>query len=333
MASERRLRVALAERAYRDRTVRLTGYDLSGCTHLVATRRGLLAVNPSEQRVIAHGLFFGITVRGDDIFAFEACGEPRALEHRGRIVRLRRAGVRIASATIMAEGLNNGCHQIDCIGETLVVTDTYRQRILAIGPDGEIREFDPMPPDGSSFGYVHVNSLIASGDRRLLLLHNDGARTGRASEVAVLDADWRVLERRPLAGFGCHNLAILEDGVLLSCGSAAGELIGSDGVRVKVTDLMTRGLSVGQDEVVVGGSTFSERDLRDAQAGAVYFLDRRYQLLATLPLASPPMDICRIDGVDLSLSNHLSMRSITVRWPDRPPQPNENTSRHGSNML
>lgn len=315
LATPRALKVALARRAYERGEVRLTGEALTGCTHLVSTRQGLFAVSRTECRSIAHGLFFGLTLDGTDILAFEACDEPRAPTNMGRIVRLRRDGDRIVSAEIIAQGLGNGCHQIDLIGDTVFVTDTYRQRIIAIARDGGITEFDPIGADDAG-GYVHINSLIAAGDRRFLMLHNGGAR---ASEVAILDAGWRVIERRPLPGQGCHNLAILEDGSLLACGSFAGELISTDGLRVKITDLMTRGLSVGGNTILVGGSTFSERDRRDDLPGALYFLDRDYRLRATRSLPAPPMDIRRIDGRDLSLSRHVAAHGLTLRWPGAPP--------------
>lgn len=316
MSVDRSLQVALAGLAYDRGEVRLAGHDLSGCDHLVASRHGLFAVNPLEHRLIAHGLFFGLAIDGNDIFAFEACDRPRAASKRGRIVRLTRDANRIVSVAIIAQGLDNGCHQIDLIGDTLFIADTYRQRIVAVGRDGWRFEYTPLPvlvQRGWATDYAHVNSLIASGDHRLILLHN-GVDASH-SEIALLDADWRLLERRPLAGQGCHNFAILEDGSLLCCGSLAGELIGSDGLRVKVTDLMTRGLSVGADTVLVGGSAFSERDSRDKLPGALYFLDRDYRTLATLKMPGPPTEIRRIDGNDLSLSNHVRSLNLELRWP------------------
>lgn len=317
MSGDRSLQIALSGLAYERRQVRLAERDLSGCTHLVASRHGLFAVNPEGHRLIAHGLFFGLTIDGSDIYAFEACDRPRAASNRGRIVRLTREGDRIVSAQVIAEGLDNGCHQIDLIGDTLFVADTYRQLIVAIERDGSIREHAPLPKlaqRGWATDYAHLNSLIASGEQRLILLHN-GAEASH-SEVGLLDADWRLLARRPLAGQGCHNLAILEDGSLLSCGSLAGELVGSDGLCVKITELMTRGLSVGADTIVVGGSVFSERDHRDSLPGAIHFLDRAYRTFATLPLPGPPTEIRRIDGQDLSLSNHVRDLGLEVRWPD-----------------
>jgi hypothetical protein len=318
LASRRILREALARRAYGERRVRLACRDLGGCDHLVSTRRGLFAVGRDGHRLIAQGQFFGLTVEGNTVFAFEACDRPSASSRLGRIVRLRREGTEIVAAEVFVEGLDNGCHQIDLIGDILFVANTYRQHIVAIDRHGAAHDYRPIPlADARDWanGYAHINSLIASGEHRLVLLHNGAGHTGLCSEVAILDAGWRLIEKRPLAGSGCHGLAVLEDGTLLSCGSFAGEVVGSNGLRVKVTDLMTRGLSVGAEQIVVGGSAFAERDVRDRLMGEVCFLDRNYQLLGTVPMPAPPTEIRRIDGADLSLSNHVRRMGLAVGWP------------------
>ena len=318
IASDRRLGLALAGQAYASGTVRLATRDLSGCDHLIATRRGLLAASAEGWRRVAYGQFFGLTLDGEDILAFEACDLVRAPTSMGRIVRLRRQGARIVDADVVADGLDNGCHQIDLIGDALVVVDTYRQRIIEIAPDGSRREFQPLPferGEADAGDYVHFNAVLACGDRRLLLLHNGSGRAGRASEIALLDAGWTLLDRRPVAGTGCHNLALLEDGSILSCGSLEGALISSAGLQTKVSALMTRGLAVGRDLIAVGGSTFSERDRRDALPGALHLLDRDCRPLATLPLPAPPTEIRRLDGADLSLSRHVASLDLSLAWP------------------
>lgn len=309
---------ALARQSYGTGKVRLASRDLTGCDHLASTRRGLFAVGRDGCRLIAHGQFFGLTVDRDAVLAFEACDALRAPTAMGRIVRLRIHGGRITAAEVVAQGLNNGCHQIDVIDDRILVVDTYRQRVVTVEPTGCRDERSPLPDgqDGDwSAGYVHMNAVIDDGRQRLLLLHNGADHTGRASELAVLDPDGTLRERRPLPGFGCHDLAILEDGSVLSCGSYAGELIGSDGRRVKVTGLMTRGLSVGDEVIAVGGSQFADRARRDGQAGEVWFLDRRFRPTGMTPTPAAPTAICRIDGHDLTLSNHVRRRGLTVRWP------------------
>lgn len=298
-------RFVLAGLAYQRGTPRIVSRDLSGFTYLAATRHGLFAIRESGHRRIAHGLFYGVTVEGPHIYAFEAGDRPRTPNRRGRIVRFRRERDTIVAADVIADGLDNGCHQIDIVRGELLVVDTYNQAIVAMALDGGARRvLHPLPRIAGvdDAAYVHVNSLIAYDDRVLLLLHN----STRQSEVAAFDRDWRLVDRWPLAGRGCHNFALLEDGTLLSCGSLDGALIGSDGRHVKLGDMMTRGLSVDATRILVGGSTFSPRDTRDRQKGAVYFLDRDLKMRMRLTMPGPVTEIRRIDGQDRSLSPFLA---------------------------
>src|SRR5205085_923230 len=96
------------------------------------------------------------------------------------------------------------------------------------------------------------------------------------SELAWLDRPWRVHTREPLAGYCCHDIVEDERGVLWHSASMSGEIIGSDGTRIKITDdMMTRGLAITADALIVGISTFGPRQLRDQLPGAVVILDRR----------------------------------------------------------
>ena len=48
--------------------------------------------------------------------------------------------------------------------------------------------------------YLHINTIARVGDRIGLVLHNGKALPEKHSEVAWLDADWSVIDRRPLPG-------------------------------------------------------------------------------------------------------------------------------------
>lgn len=317
-AEEYRIRMALAGQAHDANTVRLTSYDLTGFDHLVATRKGLFVARPGAHRQIAHGQYYGIAIGGDTIYAFEACDRPRIRSNRGRIIRLRHRAGRIEHADVLARHLDNGCHQIDIIDGALLVTDTYNQRLLRIPLDGgetEMLHPLPLPIEGEPDTYLHVNSLLACGDAIYLLLHNDSGRTGRDSAIAMFDRQWTRTGTIPLAGQGCHSLAMLEDGTLLSCGSAAGEIVGSDGRAIKISNRMTRGLSVDADRIVVGGSVFLEREARDDAPGSVDLLTRDYRPLGSVELPGPVMDIRRIDGQDRSLSAFLANEKGRVPRP------------------
>jgi len=297
---------ALARASYDRDEVRLTRADIGDCTHLVATRQGLFAINGVRHVRVAFGSFYGLTFRDGAVFVFEACDIAGLDTALGRIVRLDRDGDRITAGAVLVRGLDNGCHQIDFIGDLLHVLDTRNQRILRFAPNGDPRDaVYPLPPMRErawSQGYAHINSLLQVGDRTLLLLHNGVSHTGRLSEVAVFDADWREIMRWPLPGGGCHNLVVLEDGTLLSCGSMAGELIDLDGPVLRVSDLMTRGLSVDEDSIVVGAARFSARAARHATPGTVTLLDRSCRVRSVLTVPAAPTEIRRLDGRDLGLS-------------------------------
>jgi len=310
---------ALAQAAYDTRSVRLVPHDLTDMSHLVATRSGLFAVNEERHVLIGHGSFYGLSLRGDSVFAFEACDLAGLPTRRGRIVALERTGNRIAAARIVVDGLDNGCHQIDFIDGRLAILDSQRQRVLLLTP-GEAAP-EPVYPLGVlaerawSKGYVHINSVVQIGDHILLLLHNGAAYTGRPSEVAAFDLCWREIGRWQLPGDGCHNLVVLEDGRVLSCGSVAGEIIDRDGALAKLSDRMTRGLSVDARTIAVGASKFSARRGRETTAGAVMFLDRGYQVGSTIELPGAPTEIRRLDGCDLGLSSFRNTLPPLFRIP------------------
>jgi len=314
-----RIALALAHAAYDARTVRLVRHDLTGMTHLVATRGGLFAVNEAGHVRIAHGSFFGLTLREGSIFAFETSDLAGLPTRRGRIVRFDRIREQITEASVIVDGIDNGCHQIDFIDGRLTVLDTQNQRVLRFeAGEAGYEALYPLPLMGKrawSRGYVHINSLLQVEDRILLLLHNGFAYTGKASEIAVFDLDWRERARWPLPGHDCHNIVVLEDGTLLSCGSAAGELVGLDRPLAKISTMMTRGLSVGSDSIVVGASKFSARADRHAVPGTVTFLERDYTVRAVVDLPGAPTDIRRLDGEDLGLSGFAAGRAALPRAP------------------
>ena len=308
--NRREVELAIAARAYATGRVRLASRDLTGFDHLLASRRGLFAVGPQGFRQIAYGLFFGITVSGADIFLFEACDRPRLQTGMGRLIRLTRAGAEIVDSAVIATGLDNDCHQIDIIDGLLCVLDTANQAVLRFDLDGTpldtVRPLPMVAQHDWGGGYAHINALIAQDDSILLMLHN-GGREHRASEIARFDRDWRLIDRTGLPGFGCHNLAVLEDGAVLACGSMDGELIDTAGNRTRVSDAMTRGLSVDVDQIVIGESPFAEREMRDEMKGAVLFLDRDLRRRAVVPVPGPPTEIRRIDGRDRSLSHFVAL--------------------------
>ena len=304
--------------AYRFDRTGLERPDLSGFSHLVATREGLFAIHREGFARILRGQFFGLTVRQGLIYVFEANGPLVAKKERGRILCLELAGQRIRRVRVVARGLDNGCHQIDFVGSRLVVTDTYNQALILLeeGVGGELEIRETLHPLGEAAmdawddGYAHINSVTAHRGETYLLKHNGGFKTGRSSEMVRCDADWNVVETRKLPAAMGHNLVFLEDGRLLSCDSRGGVVVDVDGVVVNVGQGFTRGLSVGTEEVVVGESGVADRRTRQLfSSGKVVFFDRAFNRLAVLDLPAAPTEIRRIDGQDLSLANYDGLSS------------------------
>ena len=290
--------------------------DLRPFRHVVASREGLYAINRETHLKLAEGQFFGLTVRGSSLFCFQAHDVIGAPSNRGRIVEICIAEGFLRSARVRTKGLDNGCHQIDFIGDDLFVVDTYNQRILKLGRDFQGREaFHPIPPaprDAWDQGYAHVNSIVSCEGKIYLLKSNGGPKTGQRSEVLRCGPAFEVEETFKLPGLLCHNLVFLEDGTLLSCGSAEGTLISRDGVVAQIGEMMTRGLSVDSEVLVVGDSFFATRHQRRHAPGSVMFYNRSYRLLSRQKLPAAPTEIRRIDGCDLSLSNvpRLPLRCV-----------------------
>lgn len=297
---------------YEHDLVGLASNSLAGATHLVTSRKGLYAVNDREWSLIVPGFFFGLTFRDNEIFVFEACDLPHSPLRRGRVVRfLHRDGV-ITKADVVAKGLDSGCHQMDLCAGRLHVMDTYNQQVIRFEPGEASRTLIsplPTPPYGrwanTDRRYVHANSLLHVGETYLLLLHNGFEHTGRLSEIALYNNDWQPTGRWQLEGRSCHGLALLEDGTMLTCDSAAGDVITAQGMRLHVSPYMTRGLAVGADSIAVGASLRARREERSESSGTVTFLDRDFRIRTVLELPGAPTEVRRLDGEDSGLSSYL----------------------------
>lgn len=277
--------------------------DMSIYTHFVASRQGLYVAGQQGAALVARGAWFGLTVHEGALYAFCHTDAADSPSRSGRIVRF--AIDRGLVSDILVTGLGNGCHQIDFIGDDLHIVDTYEQRIIIVDQHGRQTVATPIAPvsrDSRQPGYVHINSITARGGTIYLMLHNGGVGP---SEILCLDESYGVKGRFQVSGRGCHNIVVLEDGDLLSCGSIEGALVSSRGVYHRlIPGLMTRGLSVGGDIIAVGCSVFGTRKLRGSLPGVVMFLDREYREISRVLVPGSPTDIRRIDGNDLSLANY-----------------------------
>ncbi|HEX4847417.1 MAG TPA: hypothetical protein VFV30_04690 [Novosphingobium sp.] len=292
----RAVRASLAREAYAKGKVRLTNPDLGDSWWLVTTHRGLYSASPDGIQLVSHGWYFGVDRHGDHIYLYENCGLRDRESHLGRIVRLHWDGRHLSDPAVLVTGLHGNAHQLKVIGGLLCLLDTANQRILRFTLDGApVDTKTPLPPapaNDTSGAYHHINSIAEIGGRVAILLHNGKAPSPRKSELVWLDADWQVAGRGEIDGYMCHDIVADGDGTLWHCASASGELTGSNGERIKLSDsLMTRALSFCRDHLLVGLSSFGERQIRDGLSGEVLVLDRDRRVVAHHDVPAGPADV------------------------------------------
>ncbi|WP_372025262.1 hypothetical protein P7L70_27910 [Tistrella mobilis] len=280
-------------------------------THLVASREGLYVAGIAGCERRRDGLYFGATIRDGAAWVFESLdADLHAPTSRGRILRLPidPATAGFGPAEVVADGLDNGCHQIDFVRGQLVVVDTYRQKLVVFSEDFSTCTVHypagQADADTGDTGYVHMNGIGGDGRELYVMLSHAGVQPARPSEVLRLDAGFNQVERFTLPGLMCHDLVVLEDGRLIANGSMGGFLIDRQGIIAQVDNLLTRGLSIGTDDVVIGSSTFGDRERRIAATGRLTFTGRDLALRARYDLPAAPTQIRRLDGRDLSIFDY-----------------------------
>jgi len=295
LASRSRLRSALAWNAYEADKIRLAGTDLTNADVLIGSRQGLFIASKSGAQLLGHGRFFGVTEYDNTIYIFESCDTPSRSTRLGRILALKRKGNEIVDARVVTKGLDNGCHQVAVIDSHICVVDTHNQGINRFTMTGDyIDTMHPLPPllpGDKTPSYVHMNGITAVDDRIYVMAHNGTITPRKASEVIVLDKDWKFIKRYFIDGHGCHNTVALPGGRLLHCGSEAGELISSDGLKCKISESMTRGLAFNRKSIIVGASLFAERAQREDITGSIIYLDHSYNIQAEVVLSAAPNDL------------------------------------------
>ena len=291
---------------YRMNRVGLLSRDLRDFSHIVASREGLYAINRNTHRKIMRGQFFGITVSGSDILCFQANGSIGSTENRGRIIKLRVENSRIVGSSVCIRGLDDGCHQIDVLGNRLIIVDCYNAAILET--DSNISKISKTHfPLGQlerdvAKSKIHMNSFYAvSDDEYWLLLHNKGNR----SVVVRLNTLFEEVGRFTLDACWAHNIVTTNDDNRYAVADSHGSrLIGANGTICRTNGMLTRGISLSESECVIGESEFATQFFRRFVPGRVYFYEpATWKRREVLELPAAPTDIRRIDGEDYGLSN------------------------------
>lgn len=296
MAPQGAIRAAIARAAYDRDEIRVADPAIADCEWLFATQRGVFGISGTSVRTVIHGWFFGLRRHEDHLYLFENCGFRDRTVNLGRVIRFDIAGGRLTGGTVLLRALHTNCHQVAVIDGMLHVVDTNNQVIrrftLAGEPIDICRPFPPAPATDTSGAYMHINSIAKIGDRIALMLHNGNAIPKKNSELAWLDSKWNPIERVPVAGHMCHDILEDEEGRLWHSASESGEIMRSDGLRLRITDtMMTRGIARAGGMMAVGTCTFGPRHLRGTLNGAVVLLDDAGAIRARIDVPGGPTDI------------------------------------------
>lgn len=242
-------------------------------------------------------------------------------------------------ASTLLWGLTRGVHQVRARDDELLVTDTYRNRLLLFsvqdllsrrpsrgqGWRGAVRHIaypeGPLTQGQRSANYRHFNSLLPHPDGSwLVMAHNDTLKTGRPSTIYTLDRDLQVVDVTDTGGAECHDLLLDAGGRLMFCRSAEGTLA-VDGLDVLRIPQFTRGLAVGPDLVLLGGSPRGDRSQRRTGTAVIHVLDGAfgYRGLLRLP-ATQVHDLHLLPSVRPSRADSPCMPGshLTHRRPLRP---------------
>lgn len=297
--TRRAIKMALARDAYERNLVRIAQPDVSNYAWLVASHRGVFAVAEGRVCTAIHGWFFGICRHADQFYLFENCGLRDRLSEIGRIVRIDLVDGQLLNPAVLVTGLHTNCHQVRVIDGLLCVVDTANQAIRRYTLAGDLIDVKhPFPvatPSDRSGAYLHLNGVAKVGERIALMLNNCKAVPEKQSELAWLNADWNLISTHSLPGHWCHDIVEDEQGGIWHCGSKAGEILVPDGRTVDVAnELLTRGLAISEDRIIVGTSTFGGRGTRDSLPGGVVIFDRAFNRISALPLDGPPTDIAAL---------------------------------------
>lgn len=271
--------------------------------YLISTKRGLYGLGPRGLVWLLAGQFYGLSRHGDRWYAFRKIA-PGA----GQLLSFAFDGQKASQTCLLLEGLSEGCHQIDFLGETLLVADTYHNRLLRFEFEGErLRPTGTFYPPGpldegrESPNYAHLNSLWHGDGTLCVLFHNETSKTGRHSEIVTLDDEFRIVRRQVTPAGNAHNI-LRYRGKPLYCDSTAGTLCW-DGQIVHRTHQFTRGLSITADYIAVGRAEYGKRQCREKLHGGVDILDHRFQLVESLDLPGMVQEIRAWGCPDYGLSN------------------------------
>lgn len=276
----------------------------------LCTKGGLYRIRDKELFLLIKGEFYGLTYLDDIVYAFQK------IANHGRLIRFIRNvdDEGFKNFEVFMDGLSPGCHQIDIYKGSLFVCDTYNNAIIEIdlNTDEIINEYFPLgrlTNGRRSANYGHINSLYFDNSSTYAVCHNHTVSTGRTSQVLLLGEKFTIEECITTSCNSAHNIMPWK-GSFLICDSMNGTLKLGDEV-VFEAGCFTRGLSVTEDYILLGGSQYAKRDVREYASGELFVIDKEdFGLINQFKLPSMINEIRRMNLPDMAMSDNMQRASI-----------------------
>ncbi|MEZ5335189.1 MAG: hypothetical protein R2741_08120 [Methanolobus sp.] len=273
--------------------------------YLIGTQKGLYILKNNNLSKLLDGRFYGITISSKKIYVFEKTGTSN-----GRIIELEiNNNFEINKrGKVLINKLSPGCHQIDIVDDKLFIMDTYNNCILAYNlSDFSYNAYYPLGKldnGRKSNNYAHMNSLYHTENRFFVMCHNETSKTGRQSEILVLDSNLRKIEKIDTKASHAHNIVVLNN-QFIYCDST-NNCLKVDNEIVFKGKHFTRGLSISKEHVLLGGSDHAKRADRTKVNGYIYVLNHDFSLFTQFLVPGMVQEIRRLDKPDISLSNYAN---------------------------
>lgn len=284
----------------------------------IGTTSGLLCYDNGNITNLCDTYVYGITKRNDEWY-FTSSDKRNGI---GEINYLDTNNDNKISQCI--KDLNFGLHQIDFIGDHLFVTNTYYDSVAVykynhkypysfkfykeIFPSRDLVSDTKSSKKWTKYSKTpgHFNSVYNSKNTLKIMAHNVSTKTGKNSQIFVYDMDFNKIEVIDLYNArNCHNIYESKDS-LIFCNSAERCVVDyiSNNILFKC-DKFTRGLSISNDYILLGGTSYSTKDkLTRSTESSIYIFDNCWNFISEIILNNCEInEIRRIDKIDYGLSN------------------------------
>ena len=264
--------------------IQLTKYSL-----LIGTKNGLYYLSENRSDLILPGEFYGIAVNNNQFWVFQKKNsQGQILYYSDRINN---------QPQIILNGLSPGCHQIEYYNQELYITDTYNNCIIKYNLSTEkMSEYYPLGKllkGRESENYGHINSITFHKDKVYVLAHNETKKTGKNSRILVLNHNLELTNIIDTISKNAHNIVFYQ-GNLLVCNSLNQTLLVNNKNKEYHLATFTRGLEIVGDNILVGGSDYSERKKRSIKGGHIILLDEDYKNIDRIRMPGMVQEIRKI---------------------------------------